>query len=305
MLHIASLSEGLEIFKALGSDVRVEILNILMEDNRIGLNELATRLEITNGALTGHMKKLESCGLVSISSESGRHGNQKLYTVHLDKIVVDLQKEEQKNNVYSAELSVGHYAKCEVSATCGLASAEHIIGVMDDERYFAHPERYDAQMLWFHKGFVDYALPNFIPANHRVSQISVSLEMGSGATEKSNLRPSNILFYLNDVYLGKWSSPGVIGAERGFYTPEWWNSEWNQYGLLKLLVINQSGVYIDGLKISDIKIDSFQLNHQSEIWLKIAVDENCEDTGGLAIFGKKFGNYGQGIKVNINYETMG
>ena len=48
MLHITSLSEGLEIFKALGSDVRIEILNILLEENNINMNELASRLNITN-----------------------------------------------------------------------------------------------------------------------------------------------------------------------------------------------------------------------------------------------------------------
>ena len=32
-MHITSLTDGLEIFKALGSDVRIEILNILMENN--------------------------------------------------------------------------------------------------------------------------------------------------------------------------------------------------------------------------------------------------------------------------------
>ena len=31
MLHITSLSEGLELFKALGSDMRVDILNLLLE----------------------------------------------------------------------------------------------------------------------------------------------------------------------------------------------------------------------------------------------------------------------------------
>ena len=57
MLHITSLTEGLEIFKALGSDVRVEILNILLENNNMSMNELATRLKITNGALTSHIRK--------------------------------------------------------------------------------------------------------------------------------------------------------------------------------------------------------------------------------------------------------
>ena len=31
MIHITSLDEGLELFKALGSDVRIQILNILLE----------------------------------------------------------------------------------------------------------------------------------------------------------------------------------------------------------------------------------------------------------------------------------
>ena len=52
MLHITSLNEGLELFKALGSDVRIEILNILLENDNMSMNELASRLNITNGALT-------------------------------------------------------------------------------------------------------------------------------------------------------------------------------------------------------------------------------------------------------------
>ena len=59
MLHITSLNEGLELFKALGSDVRIEILNILLENDNMSMNELASRLNITNGALTSHIKKLE------------------------------------------------------------------------------------------------------------------------------------------------------------------------------------------------------------------------------------------------------
>ena len=41
MLHITSLNEGLELFKALGSDVRIEILNILLENDNMSMNELA------------------------------------------------------------------------------------------------------------------------------------------------------------------------------------------------------------------------------------------------------------------------
>ena len=56
MLHITSLNEGLELFKALGSDVRIEILNILLENDNMSMNELASRLNITNGAISKNLR---------------------------------------------------------------------------------------------------------------------------------------------------------------------------------------------------------------------------------------------------------
>ena len=78
MLHINLLDEGIELFKALGSDIRVEIIKLLLENKRMNMNELASKLSITNGALTAHIKKLESCGIVTTSNETSGHGNQKI-----------------------------------------------------------------------------------------------------------------------------------------------------------------------------------------------------------------------------------
>lgn len=50
MLHIKNLDEGLSIFKALGSEIRVKIIKILLENHGMSMNELASRLNITNGA---------------------------------------------------------------------------------------------------------------------------------------------------------------------------------------------------------------------------------------------------------------
>mgnify|MGYP002676824208 CR=1 FL=1 len=147
MLHITSLSDGLDIFKALGSDVRIEILNILLDNNNMSMNELASRLSITNGALTSHIKKLESCGLITTSSESAGHGNQKICSVHLDKILIDLEKQEDFQNIYSTDLKVGHYSNYHIAPTCGLASDKALIGEVDDARYFDHPDRYNADIL--------------------------------------------------------------------------------------------------------------------------------------------------------------
>ena len=304
MLHITSLNDGLEIFKALGSDVRVQILNILLENNNMSMNELASRLNITNGALTGHIKKLESSGLISTSSESAGHGNQKICSVHLDKILIDLEKPEDFQNVYNTELKVGHYSSYNICPTCGLASSKALIGEVDDARYFEHPDRYNADILWFTKGYIEYVIPNFIPSSQRITQITISAELSSEAPGINNVWPSDISFYLNDVCVGTWTSPGDFGDVKGLFTPDWWPQNWNQYGLLKLLVINKKGTYIDGLKISDVTIDSFDLDYRSGIRFRMAVEDDAAHVGGLTLFGKSFGNYGQDIRVSLNYAPI-
>lgn len=304
MLHIESLDEGLELFKALGSELRIEIIKLLLANKSMNMNELASKLNITNGALTSHIKKLESCGIVSISNESAGHGNQKICSLHLDKILIDIDTPVTNDNVYSTELKVGHYTSYEVFPTCGLASSKKLIGEVDDTRYFAHPDRYEADILWFTKGYVEYMIPNFIPHTQRISRIMISAELSSEAPGINNNWPSDISFYLNDVYLGKWTSPGDFGDIQGIFTPDWWFPNWNQYGLLKLLMINHHGTYIDGLQISDITIDDFHLDSTSSIKFRMAVEDDSEHIGGLTIFGKSFGNYGQDIKVDINYAPM-
>ena len=87
MLHIEKLSDGLSLFKALGSEVRLEIVRLLVEEP-MNMNELAGRLHITNGALTTHIRKLEECGVVAVSSDSSGHGNQKICLVVPDKLLV-------------------------------------------------------------------------------------------------------------------------------------------------------------------------------------------------------------------------
>jgi len=304
MLHIKSLDEGLEIFKALGSDIRLEIIKLLKENNGMSMNDLAGKLGITNGALTAHMKKLEDCGLVSITTESAGHGNQKLCSVFLDKILIDLDPPEDEANVYQTELKVGHFSNYEVFPTCGLASKTALIGEVDDTRYFAHPDRYNADILWFTKGFVEYIIPNFIPFSQKIDKITISAELGSEAPGVNDVWPSDISFYINDTFIGQWTSPGDFGDIKGIFTPDWWFPNWNQYGLLKLLVINKTGTFIDGLQISDVNINDLNLTDKSTIRFKLAVNDDSEHVGGLTIFGKNYGNYNQDINIKINYSPI-
>lgn len=301
MLHIKTLDEGLDVFKALGSEIRISIIKLLLKHKGMNMNELATSLKITNGALTSHIKKLEDCGIITIVSESAGHGNQKKCMVHLDKILIEFDLEEQQKNIYETEIKIGHYSDYQVYPTCGLATANQLIGEVDDARYFAHPSRIDSDILWFTKGYVEYMIPNFLPVQQKIDQITISAEISSEAPGINDIWPSDIYFYLNDTCLGMWTSPGDFGDVKGIFTPDWWFPNWNQYGLLKLIVINSAGTFIDGLQISDVSLKNLNLDYRSTIKFKFAVPDHAEHIGGMTIFGRNFGNYNQDIKVRIHY----
>ncbi len=301
MLHIENLEDGLELFKSLGSEVRVEIIRQLLQHPGMNMNELAGRLKITNGALTSHIKKLESCGIVKTSSETASHGNQKICSVHVDKILIDLMPGTPVDDLYQGSIKVGHYSNHEVYPTCGLATAESMVGEVDDPRYFSHPDRYNADILWFTRGFVEYDVPNFIPPNQQITELMIEMEISSEAPGVNNNWPSDIRFYLNGQNVGEWTSPGDFGDVQGIFTPDWWYPNWNQYGLLKLLVVNRNGTFIDGRQISGVTTTDLALTSTSQIKFRLAVEEDAAHVGGLTIFGKTFGNYAQDIAVRIGY----
>lgn len=301
MLHIENLNDGLNLFKALGSDVRLEIVRLLVKQP-MNMNELASNLHITNGALTTHIKKLEECGVVAVSSDSSGHGNQKICQVVPDKILITVKGAPKPEvNTCSVDLKVGQYCNCQVFPTCGLANANRIIGVVDDSRYFSHPDHFDAEILWFTRGFVEYQVPSFAPPSSHITQVAVSAELSSEAPGVNSQWPSDISFFINGVFVGTWTSPGDFGDVRGIFTPDWWFPNWNQYGLLKVLTVNEQGAFMDGIKISDVRIHDLNLDKKDCFNLRFAVDSQANHVGGLTLFGKFFGNYAQDLQVSLGY----
>lgn len=306
MLHVKSIGNSVDIFKALGSDLRINIIKLLLEHKEMNMNELATSLGITAGALTSHIRKLEEAGIIKVLSEHAGHGNQKICRVNVDKILIDVAVDDPETelNSYAVDIPVGNFCDYSILPTCGLATTHHLIGEVDDPRYFAHPDHVQAQVLWFTKGYIDYRIPNMLPAGQRIDRLTLTFEISSEAPGVNNNWPSDISFSLNDTHLGIWTSPGDFGDVRGIFTPDWWFPNWNQYGLLKMLVINKKGTFIDGLCISNVSTTSLNLTSQDMLRFRFGVDENAQNVGGLSLFGQGFGNYNQEIKVRVNYNPI-
>ncbi|WP_199620043.1 ArsR/SmtB family transcription factor [Paenibacillus alkalitolerans] len=302
MIHIKELKSGLNIFKALSSEIRIEILELLAAHNSLNLNEISEKLGITNGAVSMHIKKLEECGLIDITTAVGKHGIQKLCYLNEDLLTVELRNTEPEN-IYEVDIKVGHYSDYQAHPTCGLATKDAIIGEFDDPRYFADPQHINASIIWMSKGYLEYRIPNYLKSNQQFSELQFIMELSSEAPGYNNDWPSDIYFYINNIELGCWTSPGDFGSIKGRYNPDWWPLHLNQYGVLKLLRVNKEGSFIDGCRISNVTITDIGLTSTSDIKFKIAAPGTAKNAGGLTIFGKSFGDYEQDITARAIFDT--
>lgn len=302
MIHIKDIESGAPLFDALNSDVRIEILKILREIGEANMNQLAKQLNLSNGAVTGHIKKLQDAKMIKVRSRSGVRGSQKICTLATEKIIIDLfDNDLDLKNVYSFEIGIGHYVDFEISPTCGIVNKDVIIGELDDPRYFSFPERIDARLLWFSEGYIRYQLPNSLKINEVCTELQIGMELASEAPGYTTYYPSDIGFRINNTYLGYFTSPGEFNDRRGIFTPAWWFENLGQYGKLKLLTINENGCFIDGLKISDITINELEITPQKDLVFSIEVAHDAVNKGGVNIFGKGFGDYDSGITMKMFY----
>lgn len=303
MKNIKNTKDCIAVCDALGSPIRIKILNHIIANPNINLDKLAKILGITNGAITSHIKKLQDAGIINVSTSCGVRGSQKTCSLAVSKIIIELNPNTPDTNSYEFEVDVGHYSDYSVNPTCGIVTKDAIIGEFDDPRYFSFPERFNAGLLWFSDGYVEYKIPNALKPNQKVIELQFSLEMASEAPGFSAQYPSDIYFYVNGTKLGYWTSPGEFNDRPGLITPQWWFKNLGQYGRLKLLIINKDGTFIDGLPIGNITVDDLGIYHNSNITFRVEAPSTAQNRGGITIFGKTFGDYPEGIKIRIVYEN--
>ncbi|MCX7714387.1 MAG: helix-turn-helix domain-containing protein [Clostridia bacterium] len=304
-MKISTEKKYLPIFKALASDVRLDIIKMLSRQP-LNIKDIASELNLSSAIITMHVKKLEEAGIITCETININGGRQKICTLDMSSIEIAFPSGSSYScDYHNFSLPIGHYTKFDVRPTCGLASQEKIIGQFDEVRSFLEPERVDAQILWFSEGFVEYTIPNYLLKGEKAVAISISMEIGSEYPGVKDDWPSEITFSINGVELGSWISPGDFGNKRGKLNPPWWGGNLNQYGSLKVLNVNADGTYIDGKKISDICITDLKLSDNPDakkIQLRFEVKDTAKYKGGLTLYGSRFGNYDQDIIISMFYE---
>lgn len=298
-----TLENSLTIFKALGSPVRVKILRLIQEKEGLNIKQIAQSLNMPVTTLSPHLNLLNEAGLIRFVDQPLAHGTQKCCfpDTDLDHLLIDLSLTSSDLQTYITEIPIGHYTDFSVSPTCGIATSSSFVGQLDQPRYFAHPSRYNAKIIWFTTGYLEYVIPNFIPENSLIEQLSLSFEISSEAPNYNDIWPSDITFSLNSVLLGTWTSPGDYGKRRGKCNPDWWFPFLNQYGMLKNLTITPNGTYIDTEKLSDVSTSQLSLTDQSVIKFRFSVLPGADNPRGCTLFGAGFGDHDQHIRVTIKY----
>ena len=171
----------------------------------------------------------------------------------------------------------------------------------DDPISFSSDKRFQAQLIWFHEGFLEYLIP--YDNTKKIKEIEFSLELCSEAPFFRNVWPSDITVLLNNIDIGTWKCPGDFGGRRGNYSPEWWSLSATQYGLLKNWKIDSEGSSIDFVSLSNVNVKQiFDKKNTGLLSFKIMIKPDAKNVGGINIFGDHFGDYPQGIVFKFTYE---
>jgi predicted transcriptional regulator len=294
--------KALLVLKALASESRLRILAVLGTEVR-SVNQLAQLLDIPVSTAAMHVKELEEAELIHTELQPASRGQLKACSRRYDQVLLGLPPLEQ-DQAKAVEISmpIGAYVRCEVSPTCGLASDASIIGMFDDPISFLEPERLNAQILWFRHGFVEYQFPYRLPPGSKALTLQIRMEICSEAPTHNLNWPSDITLWINNIEIGTWTSPGDFGGSRGALTPSWWLDIDSQYGQLKRWEISESGAFVDGMQVSDVKLADLRLGTPPWVTVRLGVKADARNVGGLNLFGRKFGNYPEDLTLRITYK---
>ena len=292
---------SLPVYEALASNVRLQILQLISERD-YNITEQSESLGLSQAIITKHIQKLEETRLIHCKKRPGKSGVQKIPHLAVDTIDITFPTKIYRSlSKYTSQIPLGHYTNFEVMQTCGLATKTEIVGKLDDPLSFVQPDRVNASLLWFSEGFVEYKIPNALSDNQTLRMIEISMEIASEFPYSNNVWPSDITFLLNQIPVGTWTCPGNFSDVRGFYTPDWWDDNLSQYGLLKHLRINENNCTIDGEALSRVSLSDLHIENCQFINFRIQVAENAQNKGGVTLFGNGFGNHAQDIIVNLYY----
>lgn len=298
-----SLSEpaGLQkVAHALSNELRLKILSLL-DERSMNVLELSQRLNMPISTVSNSITVLEEADLIRTERQSGVRGVSKLCSRKKDNITIQLAKTAKRElESFFYHMPIGAYSDFVVTPTCGLLSHDRNIGENDNPATFYDPARFQAQLLWFQQGYVEYRFSSHALMEQEAQCLAIAFEACSEAPNYRKDWPSDITVSINGVELGTWCCPGDFGGRQGRCTPEWWLPSSTQYGLLKRWKVMADGCYLDDVRISDVTLEQLHLTDKPYIAVRIGVKPDAVHQGGINLFGERFGDHNQAIVMRLD-----
>ncbi len=291
----------LAIASALSHGLRRKILQLLA-GNSYSVAQIAKVLDVPVTTVHFNINVLEQAGLVRVIEKVASRGKEHVVSRKVDWVVFDLMMHRKpKTTTHTYRLPIGSYFDAKIVPPCGMASENGIIGEFDSPAVFLLGGRSEAQILWASGGSLEYRVPNdFLKNGGTVKSLSVSLELCSEIPNYQNDWCSDITFWLNDVELCTYTSPGDFGGRRGRLNPPWWSEGNTQYGLLVNITLKENVVYLNEVGVASVKAEKLRLGEGDYFTFRLGVKANAKNNGGFNLFGEKFGDYAQSIIVTVD-----
>lgn len=290
----------LNVARALSSPQRLDILKVL-HGKSMNIKELASFLKQPISSTSLNIDILHKCDLIQVEDKYNSLGRFKLCSRNCDGVKITLfEGNDIKTKQIQFEIPVGSYSDYNIKPTCGLVTKEHTIGQENDEDNFFDPKRYEAELLWFSSGYVEYRISRKkLPK--KLKSLEINFEACSEAPFYRNDWKSDITVWINNVEIGTWTCPGDFGGRRGKNNPAWWSQNNTQYGILTNWTIDENCTYLNNSQISSCCLANIGLDRCQYVSFKIGVKENAHYCGGINLFGKSYGDYAQDIIVTASW----
>lgn len=295
------------VARALSSEIRLAILKCLQGGNK-SIGELSETLRMPMSTISTSVSILAEAGLIITEYKPQERGVLKLCSQSLTQVVFNLNSDVsvetgEKCKSLTMNMPVGCYSDAQdITSTCGLCSEYSIIGEQDVPLSFFHPDRFLAQRVWFHSGYLEYRFSFAFMNNIIFKWLEISIETCSEAPMYRDPWKSDISVLVNGEELGIFESPCDCGGVRGALTPSWTSVLSTQYGFLKTWRLDEKGTYLDGIRINELTIADIPFGNFPYISVKIGVAENAAHVGGINLFGDRFGNYPQPLVLRVGYQ---
>ena len=188
-----------KVAKALSSNVRLEILDILRE-KPLNISEISEKMGIPISSTALHIRVLEDSGIVITQSMPGLRGSQRVCGLKINQVTMTLLNQQEnfpKDNIYTETMPIGNYFDCKITAPCGIASENTFLSSEDSVYGFYSPEKHTAQILWFTQGYLEYRFPNIqMQKLKHIKSLEFSMEICSEAPGYNNSWKSDITFWI-------------------------------------------------------------------------------------------------------------